>query len=79
MPSPDVIWENVKKVFRDIPAAEVAKAHLLAYRVAEKVIAEHGGNHFLDEGGCHAGIGADFISTNTGIIRKDGKTIAPPS
>ena len=53
MPSPDVIWEHVKKVFRDIPSADVAKAHLLAYRVAEKVIKEHGGNHFLDEGGCH--------------------------
>jgi len=79
MPSPDVIWEHVKKVFRDIPSADVAKAHLLAYRVAEKVIAEHGGNHFLDEGGCHAGIGADFISTNSGIIRKDGKTLPPPS
>ena len=35
--------------------------------------------YFLDEGGCHAGIGANFISTNSGIIRKDGKTLPPPS
>ena len=77
-PSPDVITETAIKLFWSLPSAAIAEAHVLAYRVAQKVIKERGGNHFLDEDGVHAGIRRDFYRTDTGIKRVDGKTFGPP-
>ena len=77
-PSPDVIAETAIKLFWSLPSAAIAEAHVLAYRVAQKVIKERGGNHFLDEDGVHAGIRRDFYRTDTGIKRVDGKTFGPP-
>jgi hypothetical protein len=75
--SPDVIWQNVKAVWTRIPSANIAAAHVMAYRVMEKVIKAKGGNEFITNG-MHCGVRRDFVYTNEGIRRKDQKKLKAP-
>ena len=61
------MWEN-------LPSSAIARGFVLAYRVADKVIVNKGGNAFLvsnKEGNTlHANVRRDFVSTDKGIAPK---------
>ena len=75
----DVIWKCAKRVWTNLPSAKIARAHVLAYRIAKKVVRFKGGNEFL--GGkpdLHSRVRQDFDDTDDGIRRSDGHRAPPP-
>ena len=75
--STDVIWEKVQEVWRNMPSADIAMAHVLAYRVMGKVVASGGKTDFLDDDGIHTGLRRDFTRTDRGIERAAGRPALP--
>ena len=72
---PQEIWETSLQTWAALPSCKIARALVLAYRLAKKVVEEGGDNNFLrgkGSKGLHSGISKDFYDTNTGIERKDG-------
>jgi hypothetical protein len=65
--SGDDIWKRVEQVWKAMPSADVAAAHLLVKRLMEKLIKTEGDTRFLNEHGKHCGIRRDFAFTDTGI------------
>ena len=77
--STDVIWQKVKEVWDSIPSADIAAAHVLAYRVLGMVVASGGKTDFLDNKGLHTGLRRDFTHTDRGIKRtKANEVFAAP-
>ena len=73
---PQEIWETSLQAWAELPSCKIARALVLAYRLAKKVVEEGGDNNFLrgkGSKGLHSGISKDFYDTNTGIERKDGQ------
>ena len=66
--SADAIWKGVMKVWKEMPSANVAAAHLHAKRIMAKIVAHKGDTRFLNEGGKGCNIRRDFEYTNTGIV-----------
>ena len=66
--SADAIWKGVMKVWKEMPSANVAAAHLHAKRIMAKIVAHEGDTRFLNEGGKGCNIRRDFEYTNTGIV-----------
>lgn len=64
------IWEAAASVWKSLDSATVARGHVLAYRIAQKVIDCKGANNFLGNGGLHAKVRADFVNTDTGVSKK---------
>ena len=63
-----------------LPNCKIASAYIQAYRIAKKVIAAKGDNAFCGAGGSiHCGIGDDFVETDDGMKRRDGKVVAAPA
>jgi hypothetical protein len=78
----DRIYEAAHNVFmNDISGVDIAKAFVLAHRLQKKVISAGGGNNFLNEGGLHCGVRADFTmnAKGTGIRRRDRKVQPAPA
>ena len=75
--STDVIWQKVQEVWRNMPSADIAMAHVLAYRVMGKVVASGGKTDFLDNDGIHSGLRKDFTRTDRGIERAAGRPALP--
>ena len=59
---------------------QIASACIQAHRVAKKVIVAKGNNDFLvgNGEGIHVGVRKDFRPTENGMVRTDGKIVAPP-
>jgi len=75
----DEIWAAAEEVWMRLENWKIASAYIQAHRIAKKVIAAKGDNAFLGGGGCiHVGVGDDFVASEDGLVRKDGKTISPP-
>ena len=66
--SADAIWKGVKKVWKAMPSANVAAAHLLVKRLMTKLVASDGDTRFLNDGGKHCDIRKEFTYTDTGIV-----------
>ena len=56
-----------------MPSADIAMAHVLAYWVMGKVVANGGKTDFLDDDGIHSGLRRDFTRTDRGIERAAGR------
>ena len=55
-------------------------ASIQAHRIAKKVIKTGGENKFLGVGGSiSVGVRKDFMATESGVARKDGKCIKAPN
>lgn len=76
--SHDVIWATAERVWKEIPSADIASAHVLAYRVMGQLVASNGRTNFLHDEGIHSGLRRDFVQTSTGIKRRDGAVLAAP-
>jgi hypothetical protein len=63
----DEIWKACLNEFKAIDSATIAKAFVMAYRIAGKVIEHKGGNEFLRTDETHLGCRRDFIDTEFGI------------
>ena len=75
----DEIWAAAEEVWMRLENWKIASAYIQAHRIAKKVIAAKGDNTFLGGGGSiHVGVGDDFVASDDGLTRKDGKTIPPP-
>ena len=76
----DEIWEAAEEVWRKLPSSKIAQAFVQAHRIAKKVVKNDGGNKFLGVGGSiSVGVRKDFVATNSGVVRKDGKHIRAPN
>ncbi len=64
------IWKTAQSVWRDLESAAIARGYLLAYRIANKVIAYKGENTFLQTQDFHSGINSDFNNTALGCVKK---------
>ena len=71
----DQIWENALSVFQELPSLKIANAFVLAKEIANKIMKAKGSNDFLSdaEGGLHARTREQFLPTNDGNTRIDGK------
>jgi len=72
--SKDVIWKSAEQIWRNFPACKIARAFILAWRLAKKVIAKKGANTFLGTKEMHAQIREDFDDTCIGVMPKQCKT-----
>ena len=68
--SKDVIWNAAKQVWADFPACKIARAFILAWRLANIVIAKGGANTFLGTKEMHARVREEFDDTLTGVAPK---------
>jgi hypothetical protein len=59
--------KECRNEFKAIDSATIAKAFVMAYRIAGKVIEHTGGNEFLRTDDTHLGCRRDFIDTEFGI------------
>jgi hypothetical protein len=67
---PDEIWNAAYIVWCDLPSATIARGFILAYRVAEKVVACKGENGFLHDSSFHSDVRKDFADTQKGVKPK---------
>ncbi len=76
----DQIWQTAKQVERQLPSAKIASGFVQAYILAAKVIEHKGDSTFLSGsgGGIRTGVSRDFIATEKGVKRRDGKVIPAP-
>ena len=77
--SEDKIWETANDVWKEQPNNKIASSYVQAYRIANKK-KENGVNTLLGTGGSgiHIGVRNEFVATDKGLIRKDGKVISAP-
>ena len=68
--SRDVIWNCADQVWRELPECKIARAFILAWRIAEVVIKKGGSNTFLGTKELHRGVGRDFNDTKNGVVPK---------
>ena len=68
--SKDVIWNAAEQVWRELPACKIARSFVLAWRLAEVVLAKNGANTFLGTKEMHARVREDFDDTATGVVLK---------
>jgi hypothetical protein len=66
----DTIWQTAVSVWRELDSATIARGFVLAHRILGKVIENKGDNSFLGSGDFHCGVRDDFVSTATGIRRR---------
>ena len=66
----DEIWQAAEQVWRKLPSADIARGFILAYRIAEKVIAYGGKNTFLQKKDFHSNVREDFADGPNGVIKK---------
>ena len=71
----DEIWENALSVWQDLPSHKIANVFVLSKEIANKIMKAKGSNDFLSdaEGGLHACIREQFLPTDDGNTRIDGK------
>ena len=76
----DEIWDGAEYIWRHMPSCDVARAFVLSYRIAKKIVSAKGDNNFLTgkKGGLHSNVRKDFIDTATGIERRDDKIFEAP-
>ena len=75
----DQTWDSAEEVWMGLENWKIASAYIQAHRIAKKVIVAKGNNDFLGNGeGIHVGVRKDFRPTENGMVRIDGKIIAPP-
>ena len=80
----DEIWQAAFDVFENLPSEKIARGFIQCHKLLEKVIKEKGGNSFLrkkKQDGLHCNISNEFELdvTGCGLVRKDKKTIDPPT
>ena len=78
----DEIWKAAETVYKQLPSSKIASGFIQAYRLAAKIIQHHGDNTFLagSSGGIRTGVSNDYLPTDKGLARRDGKVLdAPPS
>ena len=79
--SVDRIARNIDETWDAMRPAEIGRVFVLACRCMRRSIKHNGDNSFMAEK-LSCGVRRDFISTPTGIRRKDGKHlgvgVAPP-
>jgi hypothetical protein len=68
--SKDVIWNAAEQVWRELPACKIARSFVLAWRLAEVVLAKNGANTFLGTKEMHSRVREDFDDTATGVVLK---------
>lgn len=68
--SSDVIWSAAKQIWDSFPACKIARAFILAWRLATVVIDKEGSNTFLGTKEMHAQIKQDFNDTAAGVEPK---------
>ena len=76
----DEIWDGAENVWRHMSSCDVARAFVLSYRIANKIVSVKGDNNFLTgkKGGLHSNVRKDFIDTAKGIERRDDKIFEAP-
>lgn len=77
----DEIWDGAENVWRHMPSCDVARAFVLSYRIAKKIVSVKGDNSFLTgkKGGLHSNVRKDFKDTEKGIERRDDKIFEAPN
>ena len=74
----DEIWAAAEEVWMRLENWKIASACVQAHRSAKKVVVAKGDNAFLGGGGSiHVGVGDNFVASDDGLVRKDGKVIPP--
>ena len=75
----DQTWDAAEEVWMGLENWKIASACIQAHRIAKKAIVAKGNNDFLGNGeGIHVGVRKDFRPTENGMVRTDGKIVAPP-
>ena len=76
----DEIWAAAEEVWMRLENWKIASAYIQAHRIAAKVIKAKGDNAFVGGGGSiHVGVRDDFVASDDGMVRKDGKVIPAPA
>ena len=68
--SKDVIWNNAVQVWNEMEECVIARAFVLAWRLAALVIEKGGENTFLGTKEMHRGVRRDFNDTKNGVAPK---------
>jgi len=63
MPSVTTIEDTAEQVWQGLDSPTIARAFILAYVIAQKVVQNSGANDFMQKGGLHADVRQDFIDT----------------
>jgi len=63
MPSVTTIGDTAEQVWQGLDSPTIARAFILAYVIAQKVVQNSGANDFMQKGGLHADVRQDFIDT----------------
>ena len=76
----DQIWNAAEKVYKQLPSHKIASGFIQAYRLAGKIIQHDRDNTFLprNSGGIRTGVTNNYVPTDKGLARKDGKVLAAP-
>ena len=69
--SREEIWAKAEEVWSELTSAKIARAHILAFRIAKRVIKEKGSNKFLSDSGLHQSVRSDFMETEKGVVPKE--------
>ena len=67
--SKDLIWECAAQVWEEFPECKIARAFILAWRLAKVVIKEKGKNTFLQTKKMHQQVSMDFNDAEHGVVK----------